>query len=500
MNNMFSSARIVLLAHRVGSIRSLLMTLVSVLVCCLSPVSVAGTGSEPVRDFLIEAERFRSSRPPSIRTVDHSQIHQSLESTDIERSVAIVMVDGQKADIKIQRWSVQSDGNEEMTQSLRAIWDGEKYLIRQSGMIPGKELRAVHLTDKSYSGVLTWQDEAGGFLEGRFRCDIGTGADWIDVLQLALDEDVQIVSSQRDIDGHTCVELLAHTREEARDKTYHLWVDPHSGYHIRRASIVITENEPVDHSSEDPAALRSTRREYHIDDVTIEKISNYFVPTKGKKQTKFFYSDGTVETNRIETVVSKIEFNPDFEAMGAFVMDWPEGTIVRDLDTKLRYQWEDNTLVPYDRVVKDPVNPEQVIGTPAPSFILPKLNGKQIKLSDLDGKVVILQFWATWVTPSAETLSVVEDIANQYEDRGVVFVTINVQEEPETVRSFLQQNEFDFIVALDRDGETAMQYRSSSILQTMLLDVDGIIRTVLISGGSDLEDKLKEELDCLLGR
>jgi beta-lactamase regulating signal transducer with metallopeptidase domain/thiol-disulfide isomerase/thioredoxin len=471
-------------------------------VCMVTAIAFAQQSSkETVDSFLVNA-RNASIRSPSIRTVDCIEKHQGRMEQgskffNIEKLHAILVIDSQKADIKIQR--IQYSGDEEIVYLSRAIWDGEKYLYEQSIICPEEDVdesKITSLTD-SHSGILTWQDAAGGFLEGRFRCDIGTGFDWIDVLQSASDEDVQIVSSECDIDGHTCVELLAHIEDEERDKTYHLWVDPHNGYLIRRANIVITEDHLLETYSEDPEALRRTRREYYIDDVTIEKISNFFVPTKGKKDTKFFYNDGTVETTHIEVVVSEFEFNPDFEAIGAFDMGWPEDAFVRDIDTGIRYRW-DNTPRQFDRVVKDPVNPEEAIDMPGIFFILPQLDGKPIKLSDIEEKVVILQFWTTWAPLSAETLSIVENVANEYEDRGVAFVAISVREQHHAVRKFLRKNKFDFLVGLDIRAEMGIRYRTASVLETMLLDEDRIIRSVFVGGEPDLENKLKKELDCLL--
>lgn len=116
------------------------------------------------------------------------------------------------------------------------------------------------------------------------------------------------------------------------------------------------------------------------------------------------------------------------------------------------------------------------VGTPAPDFTLPRLDGGQIRLSDLRGRPVLVNFWASWCAPCRSEMPALDRIAREYQQRGLVVVGINQLEDPQTVEQFVQEFGLSFTIALDRDGVASRDWRVYGIPQTYLVGPDGVIR------------------------
>jgi len=116
------------------------------------------------------------------------------------------------------------------------------------------------------------------------------------------------------------------------------------------------------------------------------------------------------------------------------------------------------------------------VGTPAPDFSLPRLDGGQIRLSDLHGRPVLVNFWASWCAPCRSEMPALDRIAREYEASGLVVVGVNQLEDPQTVEQFVQEFGLSFPIALDRDGTASRDWRVYGIPQTYLVGPDGVIR------------------------
>ncbi len=95
---------------------------------------------------------------------------------------------------------------------------------------------------------------------------------------------------------------------------------------------------------------------------------------------------------------------------------------------------------------------------PAPEFVLNDLSGKAITLKSLRGKVVFLNFWATWCNPCRREMPALEKLHREFRDRGLEIVGVNVREGKDDIRRFLQELGLTFTVLLDKDGEVSDQY------------------------------------------
>jgi len=118
---------------------------------------------------------------------------------------------------------------------------------------------------------------------------------------------------------------------------------------------------------------------------------------------------------------------------------------------------------------------EQLVGQEAPDFTLSSLDGGEVTLSDLRGNTVILDFWATWCGPCRVAMPVLERVSEEFADRGVRLFGVNIQEGPERIKAYLEEQGIDPAVVLDSDGSVAAQYR-----------VEGIPMTVIVNGAGEV--------------
>ena len=110
-----------------------------------------------------------------------------------------------------------------------------------------------------------------------------------------------------------------------------------------------------------------------------------------------------------------------------------------------------------------------MVGKPAPDFELELLGGTKFHLADNKGKVVILDFWATWCGPCLQAMPQVERVAKEFRDQGVALIAVNLQEEPNQIKSMLERHKLQPTVALDRDGVVAEKYAANAIPQTVII-------------------------------
>ena len=167
-----------------------------------------------------------------------------------------------------------------------------------------------------------------------------------------------------------------------------------------------------------------------------------------------------------------------------FVFSPPEGA-----------QFEEST----PQVTVKPAGPYPLLGKPAPPFKLELLEGGEFDLSQhKDKSIVILDFWATWCGPCKKVMPILEEIADEYKDKGVVVIAVDLREEPEKIRSFLEEQGLHTTVALDRDGKVGRLYEAKSIPQTVIIGIDGMVQAVYVGSTSTTKETLKKELAALL--
>jgi thiol-disulfide isomerase/thioredoxin len=140
-----------------------------------------------------------------------------------------------------------------------------------------------------------------------------------------------------------------------------------------------------------------------------------------------------------------------------------------------------------------------LLGQKAPPFSVPMLDGGSFDLAQhLDDKVVILDFWATWCGPCVRALPIIAEVAASYQDKGVEFYAVNLQDDPDAVRQFLEEHKLSVPVLLDRDGRVGELYKAEAIPQTVIIGKDGVVQVVHVGFSANLQSELSRELDALV--
>ena len=114
--------------------------------------------------------------------------------------------------------------------------------------------------------------------------------------------------------------------------------------------------------------------------------------------------------------------------------------------------------------------------SPAPNFTLKSLSGKNVKLSELAGNVVMINFWASWCGPCLKEMPLLNNIHNKYEPLGFTVLGVNVEQNSDLARAFLADNGVDFPILLDTQNQVTQQYDVVAMPTTVLVDRDGKIR------------------------
>ncbi len=117
-------------------------------------------------------------------------------------------------------------------------------------------------------------------------------------------------------------------------------------------------------------------------------------------------------------------------------------------------------------------------GAPAPSFELATFEGRELALSDLRGKVVVLNFWATWCQPCRTEMPAFESAYQQYRTQGVEFVGVDLSTDPEESRAFLSDLGITYPNGADTENQITKQYQVTGLPTTVVIGRDGKVERI----------------------
>ena len=149
------------------------------------------------------------------------------------------------------------------------------------------------------------------------------------------------------------------------------------------------------------------------------------------------------------------------------------------------------------REIKSPL-----IGKVAPPFTLTLFDGGRFDLEAHKNNVVVVSFWASWCVPCREEAPLLEAAWRAYRDRGVVFVGVNVQDQEDAARRFIQEFGLTFPNGPDPGSRIAVDYGVYGIPEVFFLDAEGRIAYKHIGaiGASLLRAKIEEAQDGVMSR
>ena len=134
-------------------------------------------------------------------------------------------------------------------------------------------------------------------------------------------------------------------------------------------------------------------------------------------------------------------------------------------------------------------------GVAAPDFTGELMDGTSITLSELQGKPVIINFWATWCGPCVKEMPAFERLKDDFGDK-IGIIAVNCGDDAETVKDFVEENGYTFPVVLDEEYSISMLYPTNSIPYTVVLDAEGKV-THISTGALDADtmyERYKEAL------
>ncbi len=180
--------------------------------------------------------------------------------------------------------------------------------------------------------------------------------------------------------------------------------------------------------------------------------------------------------------------NPDLT--GAFKIEPPEG-----------FSKEESLYPPMedmDEFLSGMEGDHPSLGQPAPEARLEPLGGKPAELSELRGKIVVLDFWATWCVPCIVELPEVAKVSEEFAERGVFVYAVNRGETKKTVRKFLEEQKIDLPVILDHGDKISSSFGVEGMPHVVVIDREGTVRKVHVGAMVGSEPWLRDEVVSLL--
>lgn len=133
---------------------------------------------------------------------------------------------------------------------------------------------------------------------------------------------------------------------------------------------------------------------------------------------------------------------------------------------------------------------ELIVGDSAPDFIAETVSGNSFTLSEHSGKVVLLNFWATWCGPCVGEMPAFEKLYEEYGEE-VAILAVNSMEDTISVAQFVADNGYTFPIAFDAEGAVSMKYPTDGIPYTLVIGRDGTVKNIYL-GARDAETQYKE--------
>lgn len=135
---------------------------------------------------------------------------------------------------------------------------------------------------------------------------------------------------------------------------------------------------------------------------------------------------------------------------------------------------------------------------PAPDFTLKSNSGGNVKLSELRGQVVMVNFWASWCGPCRQEMPLLDALHQRYKDLGFTVLGVNVEEDPAAARSLLEEVPVTFPILFDSNNRVSEAYEVDAMPSTVIVDRDGKVRYIHKGYVPGDENKYQEVVRALI--
>ena len=137
-------------------------------------------------------------------------------------------------------------------------------------------------------------------------------------------------------------------------------------------------------------------------------------------------------------------------------------------------------------------NPQLSTAKMAPPVVVTALDGSKFNLDEMGGRVVLIDFWATWCGPCNAELPHIKKIAKEFAGQPLVIISISWDSDETKWKDFIAKNEMTWIQYRDANHELSKQFDVNAIPHYFTIDSDGVLTSEMLGSGSDVEGKLKK--------
>ena len=120
------------------------------------------------------------------------------------------------------------------------------------------------------------------------------------------------------------------------------------------------------------------------------------------------------------------------------------------------------------------------VGEPAPSFALTTWDGDRVSLRDLRGRVVVLNFWASWCTPCQREAPALQEVWTAVQGQDVIFLGVTFRDAEEASRAFVQRYGITYANATDERGQVSRTYGVLAVPETFVVDREGRVAQIFV--------------------